>query len=54
MVEVYNKRNELMEKGMIVSVLFRSKKLGKQMDGLISLGYSKAYYFDTGDFKELS
>lgn len=54
MVEVYNKRNELMEKGMIVSVLFRSKKLGKQMDGLISLGYSKACYFDTGDFKELS
>lgn len=54
MVEVYNKRNELMEKGMIVSVLFRSKKLGKQMDGLISLGYSKACYFDTGDFKSLS
>jgi hypothetical protein len=45
---------ELMSEGKIVSVLYRSKKLGKQMDALISLGYSKACYFGTGDFKELS
>ncbi len=54
MVEIYKKRNELMAKGMIVSVLFRSKKLGKQMDGLVALGYKKACYMDTGDFKDLA
>ncbi len=54
MVDIYKKRMELMSEGKIVSVLYRSKKLGKQMDALISLGYSKACYFDTGDFKELS
>lgn len=54
MVDIYKKRMELMSEGKIVSVLYRSKKLGKQMDALIALGYSKACYFDTGDFKELS
>ena len=54
MVDIYKKRNELMKNGCIVSVLYRSKKLGKQMDALIGLGYSRACYFDTGDFKDLA
>ena len=53
-VKVNEKRCELIKNGMIVSVLYRSKKLGKQMDALIALGYKKACYFDTGDFKELA
>ena len=45
---------ELIEGGKIVTPLMRSKKLGKQMDNLIKLGYKKACYLDTGDYKELA
>ena len=53
-IKVNEKRCELIKEGKIVSILERSKKLGKQMDALIALGYKKACYFDTGDFKELA
>ncbi len=53
-IKVNEKRCELIKEGKIVSVLERSKKLGKQMDALIALGYKKACYFNTGDFKELA
>jgi histidyl-tRNA synthetase len=52
--KVMLKTKELVNGGAIVSSLVRSKKLGKQMDALIELGYKKACYFDTGDFKDLA
>lgn len=50
---VATKMRELIGNGMIVTPLMRSKKLGKQMDSLIALGYKKACYLDSGAFKDL-
>ena len=50
---VATKMRELIAEGMIVTPLIRSKKLGKQMDSLIALGYKKACYLDSGSFKDL-
>ncbi len=52
--KIASKMRELIEGGKIVTPLMRSKKLGKQMDNLIKLGYKKACYLDTGDYKELA
>lgn len=51
--KVANKMRELVKNGNIVTPLMRSKKLGKQMDALIALGYKKACYMDSGDYKDL-
>ena len=52
--KVSTKTRELVREGKIVTPLMRSKKLGKQMDALIALGYKKACYLDTGDYKDLA
>ena len=51
--KITTKTRELVAQGKIVTPLMRSKKLGKQMDALIALGYKKVCYLDSGDFKDL-
>lgn len=48
------KARELMAEGKIVTMLKRSKKFGKQLDGLIAEGAAKMVDFATGNEKALS
>ncbi len=48
------KARELMAEGKIVTMLKRSKKFGKQLDGLIAEGVAKMVDFATGNEKALS
>lgn len=48
------KARELMAEGKIVTMLKRSKKFGKQLDGLIAEGVSRMLDFATGNEKLLS
>lgn len=52
--DVNNKAKELQRNGKIVMMLKRSKKFGKQLDGLIETGYSKMINYSDGAVKELS
>ncbi|MBQ2886387.1 MAG: histidine--tRNA ligase [Alphaproteobacteria bacterium] len=52
--DVNKKAKELQRNGKIVMMLKRSKKFGKQLDGLIETGYSKMINYSDGAVKELS
>ncbi len=53
--EVMNKVDDLQEKGYFVNTLKRSKKLKKQIDSLVEIGYKFSYSFGGNDeIKELS
>ena len=45
---------DFQKEGKIVMMLKRSKKFGKQLDGLIETGYSKMINYSDGAVKELS
>lgn len=52
--DVSKKAKDFQKEGKIVMMLKRSKKFGKQLDGLIETGYSKMINYSDGAVKELS
>lgn len=52
--DVNKKAKDFQKEGKIVMMLKRSKKFGKQLDGLIETGYSKMINYSDGAVKELS